>query len=385
MPAYGAGPSASFIPRWPQIEEEDIKAATEVLRSARLSQLTSTAVSELEAALARYHEVEHCVVVSSGTAAIHVALAALDIGPGDDVIVPAHTFIGSAEPILYQGARPVFADVDEQTFCLSPETLSAAMTPQTRAVIVVHLNGYPVDVDSLRPIAAKNGAQIIEDSAQALGASYRGGKVGTSGVAGCISFYEEKIISTAGEGGAVITNDDGLAQRMRRLRHHGEDALPGTRWYCSHELGYNYRLSAVQAAVGLAQSARLDAYLQARRANARFLSEHLSDIPGLLLPQAPSGHSWWKYVCRMDLANSATSIDSVLESIQNFGVPAYRRYPVPLHRQPVFRPFVSSDSSCSVADLLSRQLFSLPVHPALRPGDLDLIVKAVTDAFQDVA
>ena len=262
-------------PPWPVLDEEDIAAVAEVLRSGRLTQLTGGAVAAFEEGFADWHGAKHCVATNSGTSAIHTVLAALDIGPGDEVIVPAHTFIASATPVLHQRATPVFADVDDRTFCLAPESVAERITDRTKAIIAVHLNGHPADMDALLALAEPRGIAVIEDAAQAHGALYKGRKVGTIGRAGCFSFWEDKIITTGGEGGCVITDDDALAERMRRIRHHGEGPVEGERAYYHLELGYNYRMSSMHAATGLVQLRRLDEYLEARRRNAAYLTERL--------------------------------------------------------------------------------------------------------------
>ena len=263
-------------PPWPVLGEDDVAAVAEVLRSGKLTQLTGGAVAAFEEAFATWHGVKHCVATSSGTTAIHTVLAALDIGPGDEVIVPAHTFIASATPVLHQRATPVFADVDERTFCLSPESVAERITERTKAIIAVHLNGHPADMDALLAIAEPRGIAVIEDAAQAHGALYKGRKVGTIGRAGCFSFWEDKIITTGGEGGCVITDDDALAERMRRIRHHGEGPMEGERAYYHLELGYNYRMSSCTRRPASMQLRRLDEYLEARRRNAAYLTERLA-------------------------------------------------------------------------------------------------------------
>ena len=266
------------FPPWPLLGDDDVAAVAEVLHSGKLTQLTGGAVPAFEEAFAAWHGVKHCVATSSGTSAIHTVLAALDIGLGDEVIVPAHTFIASATPVLHQRATPVFADVDERTFCVSPASVAEQITERTKAVIAVHLNGHPVDMDALLALAEPRGIAVIEDAAQAHGALYKGRKVGTIGRTGCFSFWEDKIITTGGEGGCVITDDDALAERMRRIRHHGEGPVEGERAYYHLEIGYNYRMSSLHAATGLVQLRRLEKYLDARRRNAAYLTQRLSEI-----------------------------------------------------------------------------------------------------------
>jgi perosamine synthetase len=307
---------ATPLPPWPVLGEEDIAAVAEALRSGRLTQLTGGTVAAFEEAFAAWHGVRHCIATSSGTTAIHIALAALDIGPGDEVIVPAHTFIASATPVLHQGATPVFTDVDPKTYCLSPESVAERITPGTKAIVAVHLNGHPADLEALVALAEPRGIAVIEDAAQAHGALYDGHKVGTIGRLGCFSFWEDKIMTTGGEGGAIVTNDGALAERMRRIRHHGEGSMEGERAYYHLELGYNYRMTSMQAATGLVQLRRLNDYLEARRRNAAYLSNRLAEIEAVEEPYvAPYAvHSYYKYICRLRPGALSLGIEEFLRA-----------------------------------------------------------------------
>ncbi len=388
--ALDGGPpvrTAAFPP-WPAPGQEDVAAVAEALRSGHLTQLTGGTVAIFEEAFAAWHDVRHCVATSSGTAAIHTALAALDIGPGDEVVVPAHTFISSATPVLHQGATPIFADVDARTYCLSPESVAERITPKTRAIMAVHLNGHPADLDALLVLAEPRGIVVIEDAAQAHGALYKGHKVGTISRLGCFSFWEDKIMTTGGEGGAVITNDDALAERMRRIRHHGEGPVEGERAYYHLELGYNYRMTSMQAATGLVQLRQLDDYLEARRHNAAYLSERLGEIGAVETPYvAPYAvHSYYKYICRLRPGALSLGIEELVLAVAAEGVPISRRYPTPLPEQPVFRALGHGGLPCHVAERLAGELFTLLVHPTLATADLDDVARAigkVTEAFRN--
>lgn len=365
-------------PPWPALGDDDIAAVAEVMRSGRLTQITGGAVTAFEEAFARWHGIGQCVATSSGTTAIDTVLAALGIGPGDEVIVPAHTFIASATPVLHQGATPVFADVDERTFCLSPASVSERITGRTKAIIAVQLNGHPADLDALLEVAEPNGIAVIEDVAQAHGALYKGRKAGTIGVAGCFSFWEDKIITSGGEGGCVITADDALAERMRRIRHHGEGPVEGERAYYHLELGYNYRLTSMQAATGLVQLGRLDAYLETRRCNAAHLTERLTELEAIDPPFVAdyAVHSYYKYICRL---RPEAGVDAgwFVRAVAAEGVPISRRYPTPLPRQPVFRDGGFGATACPIAERLSGELFTLLVHPTVTTADLDDVVEAI--------
>jgi len=387
-------------PPWPVLGDEDVEAVAEVMRSGMLTQLTGGAVEAFEDAFARYHGVSHCVGTSSGTTAIHAALIALDVGPGDEVIVPAHTFIASATPVLHQGATPVFADIDERTFCLSPDSVAERITERTKAIVAVHLNGHPADMEPLLALAEPRGIEVLEDAAQAHGAMLGGRgkkgegrwdgwrKVGTIARMGCFSFWEDKIITTGGEGGCVITNDDGLAERLRRIRHHGEGLDPSIpqgaqagglapeRAYYHLDLGYNYRMTSMQAATGLVQLRRLDEYLEARRRNAAYLGERLGEIDGIEPPFVAEGvvHSYYKYICRLR-PETGIPIAEFVQAVAAEGIPISRRYPTPLPLQPVFRGIDSGD--CPNAERLAGELFTLLVHPTVGTGDLDDVVEAL--------
>jgi perosamine synthetase len=366
------------FPRWPLLGPEDIAAVAEVLDSGKLTQLSGRSVGDFERAFAKWHGAEHCVATSSGTTAIHAALIALGVAPGDEVIVPAHTFIASATPVLHQVATPVFADVDERTFCMSPDSVRERITERTRAIIAVHLNGHPADLDALIEIARPRGIAIIEDAAQAHGATYKGRKAGTIGEAGCFSFWEDKIITTGGEGGAILTADASLAERMRRIRHHGEGPIEGERAYYHLELGYNYRMTSMQAATGLVQLRKLDEYLIARRRNSAHLSARLGEIPQVEPPFVAdyAVHSYYKYVCRLR-RDSGINIARFVSAVAAEGLPISRRYPTPLPQQPVFRDAGLAGAACPVADRLSSELFTLLVHPTASVADMDDYVTAI--------
>jgi perosamine synthetase len=366
------------FPPWPVLGYDDGAAASEALRSGRLTQLTGGYVRDFESAFGRWHGVRECVATSSGTTAIHVALAALDVGEGDEVIVPAHTFIASATPVLHQRAKPIFADVDERTFCLDPESMRERMTDRTKAIIAVHLNGHPADMGSIMEIAGERGIPVVEDAAQAHGAKYTGTLVGTIGVLGCFSFWEDKIITTGGEGGAIVTNDSALAERMARIRHHGEGPIEGERAYYHVELGHNFRMTSMQAATGVVQLRQLDEYLTARRSNAAYLSERLGEIGPIDQPFVAdyATHSYYKYICRLD-PDAGIPIADFVAAVAAEGVPISRRYPTPLPQQPVFRDAGLGGEQCPVAERIAGELFTLLVHPTVETADLDDYAAAI--------
>jgi perosamine synthetase len=365
------------FPSWPQITEADIEAVTAVLRSNRLSLLTSPEVAAFEEEFAAYHGVRHCVVVNSGTSAVHLALAAVGVTADDHVAVPAHTFVGSAAPVCYLGARPLLVDIDSGSFCMSPDDLAAKITPQTRAIVPVHLNGMPADLDGIMRVAVNHGVPVVEDACQAVGARFNGSPVGRFGAVSCFSFWEDKTLTMGGEGGAVLTDDDDMAERIRRLRNHGHGPLGSAATACL-ELGYSVRPTAIQAALGRSQLARLDEYVERRRENAEALRAQLGDIAGLHLPSDSETRKsgWWKFVVRVE-ETARLSASELIDRLRAWGIPAAPRYPVPLSRQPGLLASFARPPDCPVAEVLSTQLFSLPVHPAVTERHIALMADAI--------
>jgi perosamine synthetase len=365
------------FPSWPQITEADVEAVTAVLRSNRLSLLTSSEVEAFEEEFAAYHGVRHCVAVNSGTSAVHLALAAVGVTVDDHVAVPAHTFVGSAAPVCYLGARPLLVDIDRESFCMSPDDLAAKITPQTRAIVPVHLNGMPADLDGIMRVAADHRVPVVEDACQAVGARFNGSPVGSFGAVSCFSFWEDKTLTMGGEGGAVLTNDDDMAERIRRLRNHGHGPLGRAATACL-EVGYSDRPTAMQAALGRSQLGRLDAYVGRRRENAEALREQLGDIAGLQLPTDSEARrsGWWKFVVRVEDTERLTASE-LIERLRVWGIPAAPRYPVPLSRQPGLLNRFGRPPDCPIAEALSTQLFSLPVHPAVTERHIALMADAI--------
>jgi perosamine synthetase len=395
------------FPPWPNYGEEEIRIAEEVLRSGKFSRLSGTKVLQFENAFAQKHGVKHAVAVSSGTAAIHVALAALGIGPGDDVIHTSHCFIGTATPSAHAGAVPIFADIDPRTFNIDPKSIEEKITPYTKAIVPVHLNGCPADMDAILEIARKHNLFVVEDAAQATGALYKGKIVGTFGIMGCYSFWEDKLITTAGEGGMIITNDDELAKRARMIQNHGEEPEDGTyyageRLYYHQFLGYNYRMGEFQGAVGLVQLGRLDEYIEGRRKNAHLLTQLLSEVKGIITPYEPPEvkHVFYKYIMRLDRNILNVSAKEFVAALQAEGIPCSRRYPTPLHQQPVFvekrgfgnthAPFtqpwypgnVEYGSGLPNAEKLPEELVRLLMNSVFSPKDIEDMAKGVRKVAQ---
>jgi len=355
----------------PYIGEEEKRAVLEVLDSGMLVQ--GPRVAELENNWAKSCATQYAIATSNGTTALHVALLAHGIGSGDEVITTPFTFIASVNSILYTGARPVFVDIHSDSFNINAEQIEAAITPRTKAIIVVHLFGYPCDMNKIMDIANRHGLVIIEDAAQAIGADYQGKAIGSFGT-GCFSLYATKNVMSA-EGGMITTNDESIARRCRMIRAHGME-----RRYYHDMLGYNFRLSDLHAAIGLVQLQRLQEFTQKRRANASYLNTHIQN-PKVITPSQfngkvetnPAGHVWHQYTVR--IVN--TDRDQAIKSLTNSGIGTGIFYPVPAHQQNHIRELGLGDVSLPVTEKMAEQVLSLPVHPQLSQTDLETIVEAV--------
>ncbi|MGI8587228.1 MAG: DegT/DnrJ/EryC1/StrS family aminotransferase [Chloroflexia bacterium] len=350
----------------PLIGEEEKQAVLRVLDSGGLAQ--GREVAALEDAFAAVIGTRHAVASSNGTTALYLALLANGIGPGDEVITVPFTFIASANAVLFCGARPVFVDIEPDSFNMDPEQIEAAITPRTKAIMPVHLYGNPAKMPRIMEIAERHGLLVIEDAAQAHGASIGGRKVGTFGTA-CFSFYPTKNITTA-EGGMVTTDDDEVADKARLLRSHGM-----RRRYYHEILGYNFRMTDVHAAIGVAQLPKLARFTERRRANAAYLSAHLpADKVQAPVVRPDVYHVFHQYTVRV---LPPLDRDSVREQLTTAGVGNEVYYPLPVHRQQVYLDLGYSPDGFPVAEEAARQVLSLPVHPALTEADLEQIVAAV--------
>lgn len=348
----------------PVIGEEEKRAVLAVLESGQLAQ--AGRVAEFEEAFARFIGCEHAVAISSGTAALMVALLAHGIGAGDEVITTPFTFAATANAVLIAGARPVFVDVREDDFNIDPALIELAITRHTRAILPVHLFGHPCDMEAIGDIARRHGVAIIEDACQAHSASVGGQAVGSFGT-GCFSLYATKNM-TSGEGGMLTTDDAAIAERVRLIRNHGERQR-----YHSELLGYNFRMTEIAAALGLAQLSRLPDLNERRRANADYLSRHLR---GVITPGERPGchHVYHQYTVRVPSGR-----DRLAAALREAGVETAVFYPTPVHCQTLYRER-GYDLSLPVAEGLSREVLSLPVHPSLSQEDLETIVAAVNGA-----
>jgi perosamine synthetase len=352
----------------PFVGEEEIAAVADVMRSGMLAQ--GSVVTEFESRFADYCGAAHAVGVNSGTAALHAALLAAGIGPGDSVIVPAFTFFATASSVSMCGATPLFADVDPETFNIDPDSVAALIRPETRAVIGVHLFGQPFGVAAVREVCDDHNLILIEDAAQAHGAEYHGKRAGSLADIGCFSFYPTKNMTTS-EGGMVTTDDDALAERVRLLINHGQ-----SRKYLHTAIGYNYRMTNIDAAIGLVQLGRLEGFNERRIHNARYLDRHLAGT-GLVTPNlAPDvRHVYHQYVVKVP-GDYPLSRDAFMSALADKGVGTAVHYPIPVNRQPVYE---NTHASCPVSDELAASVVSLPVHPAVTDEELAYICDTVRE------
>lgn len=340
-----------------------------VLDSGQLAQ--GPVAEAFEHEFAAWIGVRHAVAVNSGTAALHLLFLAHGLKEGDEIITSPFTFVASANAALFVGARPVFVDIELDTYCLDPVLVEAAITPRTRAIMPVDLYGHPSAMNELREIADRRGLLLIEDACQAHGASIDGRKAGALGVDATFSFYPTKNMTTA-EGGMVTTNDDELAARVRSLRQHG-----AIERYRHDILGYNFRLTDLAAALGRAQLAKLDGFNEARRRNAAVLNQGLRGTPGVRLPHERAGcrHVYHQYTIRVEHER-----DAMQERLRELGVGTAVHYPIPVHRQPLYRDLGYGADSLPCAELAANHVLSLPVHPGLSDSDLNRIVDSVRQA-----
>ena len=392
------------------IDEQDVATVCKVLRSDWLT--TGPKVEEFEQALAEYVGVKHAVAVSSGTVALHCAMYAIGIGPGDEVIVPPMTFAATANCILYQGGTPVFADVDPETLLIDPQQVEAKITPNTKAIIGVDYAGQPCDWDALRKIAKRHNLHLVDDGCHALGAEYKGKKVGTLADLTVFSFHPVKHITT-GEGGMIVTHDQELADRLRIFRTHGitrdpkcfssptSNLRPLTfdfSWYYEmKDLGYNYRITDIQCALGLSQLTKLPEFLKRRREIATQYDNALADIPGIELlglradvfsakRQAQSDdasairstHAYHLYVIRLEGIDRG----KVFKSLRENGIGVNVHY-IPVHLHPYYRKrFGTGPGLCPVAEKAYDEIISLPMSAGIIDEDVEKVINAVKKVIQ---
>ena len=360
------------------ISEEATQTVIEILNSGRY--IGGTAVTTFEQEFANYLGVNKCVGCNSGTDALYMALRALDIGQGDEVITTPFTFIATAEVITRVGATPVFVDIEADTFNFDLQQVSAAITPKTKAIIPVHLFGQPVDMQRLMEIAQAHNLYVIEDCAQATGAEWNGQKVGSIGHIGCFSFFPTKNLGACGDGGALTTNDKAIASQVIMLREHGLK----TRY--SHELtGINSRLDRIQAALLSIKLRYLDSWNQQRQQAAAYYHQLLQPVTGVKLPQALAGGTsvWNQYTIQIkdDRLDGEPRRDRVRQKLAEMGVIAMVYYPLPLHLQPVYQDLGYRSGQLPVAEQAAREVLSLPMFPGILEEEQEQIVYSLKDCL----
>jgi perosamine synthetase len=342
-------------------------------------------VEEFEKEFAQYIGVKYAVAVNSGTAALHIAIASLDIGPGDEVIVPPFTFIATASSILHNNAIPIFADIDDKTFNIDAESVRQKITDRTKAIVPVHLAGITADMGALLDVAKDYNIYIIEDACQAHGAKYMGKKVGSIGDIGAFSFYPSKNMTT-GEGGIITTNNSKLARECRLLRHHGEP-----HWYTYNRLGWNYRMTEIQGAIGRVQLKKLENYIQIRNKNAQYLSDAIREIKGIDPPYIPDycepAFNYW--IGRIHPEIIGLNKDQFISKFPKSKI----LYPIPLYETKLFQEKIGYPKGCPwscpfygkqidytkvklpVVEKITREIFALDIHPKIGKQELDEYIK----------
>ena len=382
------------IPPWPVFGEEDIAAVTAVLRSGRVNYWTGEETRKFEREFSASVGCRHGVAVANGTLALEAALGALEIGSGDDVLVTCRSFVASASSCVMRGARPVFADVDPESQNVTAKTLEAALTPRTRAIIAVHLAGWPCEMDAINRVAIENGLAVIEDCAQAHGATYRGRPVGSLGDVAAFSFCQDKILTTGGEGGMVVTNRDDLWQRAWSLKDHGKDwdvvrrSDPEAVFKWLHRtIGSNWRMTEMQGVLGRFALRRLPRWSAQRRRLAAHLESRLEGLPALRITRPPkhAEHAYYKYYAflRPGYLRAGWSRDRVVKAIQTEGIPCGSGVCPEIYREEAFAGRDGGPMQrLPVARQLGETSLMFQVHPTLSRADMDDTYQAVAKVLR---
>lgn len=356
----------------PYIGKEELDEVVDTIKSTWVTM--GPKVKRLESEISGYIGVKHGIAVSSGTAALDVALKMISIQPGDEVIIPAMTYIATANAVLYQHAKPVLADIDPNTYTIDPEDVSKKITNKTKCIMPIDYGGQGADYDALMRITEEQGVHLVVDGAESIGGEYKGRKLCSFGEISTTSFHAAKIITSI-EGGMVFTNDDDLANRARIIRNQGED--PKEKYYHTL-LGHNYRMTDLHAAIGLAQFRRLDDIIKKRSGIAEYYSQNLQEYADVIkLPYvAPyNKHAWWVYPI---LVNNCDTVEGYLNSK---GIDARRLWPLPIHKQPIYRD-VFNNASYPVAEEVSQRIISLPMYYAMTQEEQDYVIKHLKDAVK---
>ena len=369
------------------LTKEEQEAVIKVMESQMLTLLHGENVKQFENDFAQYHGVKNAIAVNTGTAALHIAIAALNIGPGDEVIVPPFTFISTASSILHNNAIPIFADIDEKSYTLDPKSVEEKISEKTKAIIPVHLAGIPANMSELKKIASKHGIAIIEDACQSIGAKCDGKIVGSIGDIGCFSFYPSKNITT-GEGGMIITDNDELAEQCKLIRHHGEPS-----WYVYNRLGYNYRMTEIQGAIGRVQLTKIDNYIKQRNENAKYLTDGIVSVKGIDAPYVPEycepAFNYWIGRIHPDIIGMDKP--TFLEKFPKSKI----LYPIPLYKTRIFQEKIAYPKGCPwscpfygkeinyrdinlpIVEKVTQEIFALDIHPKISKETLDEYISTI--------
>ena len=363
----------------PDITEEDIQAVAEVVRSGQLS--LGPKIEEFEELIANYIGVRYAVAVSSGTAALHLIVRALGIGPGDEVLVPSFTFVATVNVLLYERAIPVFVDIRPDTYNLDPEDLERKITPRTRAIMVVDVFGHPADWDEILDVAERYNLRVIDDACEAIGAEYKGEKIGQFGDAAALAFYPNKQMTT-GEGGVIVTNNPDIASLCRSLRNQGRRAAG--EWLEHEYLGYNYRMTEMSAALGISQLRRIEMLLANREKVAQMYSFYLRDVEGVHLPVVLPyvRMSWFVYVVTL---SQGLHRDRVMRVMAERGIPTRGYFP-PVHLQPYIRKSLGTcEGLLPVTESIAGHTVALPFHGRMSEPEVQMVVEALMEAISQCA
>lgn len=380
---------------WPVYAEDEIAAVTDVLRSGKVNYWTGEVCREFERDYAAYVGTPYAVAVANGTLALELALYALGIGAGDEVITTSRTYIASASCAVMRGALPVVVDVDPVSQNISPEAIRAAITPRTKAIVVVHLAGWPCDMDAIMAIADEYGLKVVEDCAQAHGATYNGRQVGSFGHAAAFSFCQDKIISTGGEGGMMVTHSEEVWERAWAYKDIGRsyDAVyrrthpPGFRWL-TDSFGTNWRMTEMQAAIGCLQLKKLDGWVEQRRQNAAVLNRSFDSTPGLrvTLPHAYIGHAYYKYYAFVmpEALKADWSRDRIITELNQRGVPCFHGSCSEIYLEKAFDNIPTKPKSrLPIAKQLGETSLMFLVHPTLEMRYMNQVAEAVKSVLEE--
>ncbi|PEE83109.1 UDP-4-amino-4,6-dideoxy-N-acetyl-beta-L-altrosamine transaminase [Bacillus toyonensis] len=369
-----------------QIDEHDIQAVVDILKGDFLT--TGPTIQQFEKSIAKYVGAKYAVSFSNGTAALHAACYAAGINEGDEVITTPMTFVASANCILYQGGKPVFADIDNETYNISPKSIEEKITNKTKAIIPVHFTGQPVELNAIQKIAKENNLIIIEDAAHALGATYKNKKIGSIGDMTMFSFHPVKHITT-GEGGVITTNNPLFYEKLIQFRTHGIERNPqkllenhGPWYYEMQFLGYNYRLTDIQAALGLSQLSKLDSFIKTRKKYVDIYNKEFSYLSEITIPkQLPqTDSSWHLYIIRLNTKLLKCNRKEIYEALQRENIGVNVHY-IPVHLQPFYQKLGYGKGICPQAENIYEEIITLPLFPKMTEADVWDVIQAVRKVF----